>query len=333
MTARAVAISLALVAGLGLSELSAQPRLTLHPNEDVPRELTLENDDLFVRVQLGRYLYLTSFLDKVSGVQFVDPEKPAPLVKVSNQWHLLQVGFNIWQVTERVDGAERGAEIRLFSNSLENPYHLVVRLGMSEAPELRLHLSLEHWADEEPARHAVREPADGDGGPVLLRHLRPPGALGPLRDLQEGSHPLPQRHRGRRDVLPPPDRRPRLPAGRVLPGGRRWGAVDQGASDLEWSFDSPRTLCRSCGPLLSIPGTPSDLRGGPPSFPRRLAHRLLLVEGSASGRARPEPLRAPGTRGVPEEGDRALHDGLRSRLLRPPAQPVSAERVSGARRA
>ncbi len=254
MTARAVAISLALVAGLGLSELSAQPRLTLHPNEDVPRELTLENDDLFVRVQLGRYLYLTSFLDKVSGVQFVDPEKPAPLVKVSNQWHLLQVGFNIWQVTERVDGAERGAEIRLFSNSLENPYHLVVRLGMSEAPELRLHLSLEHRADEERHDMPYVSRRTATVGLSLLRHLRPPGAPEPhvifkrdrthfhndtadvgmyfLRQAEDPDFPLVVSY-------------PEIGVGVLL---------DKEASDLEWSFDSVEDALSFMRPAPIDPG-------------------------------------------------------------------------------
>ena len=255
MKTRALVVTLVLVAGLDLSpDLSAQPRLSLHPNEDVPRELTLENDRLRVRVQLGRYLYLTSFLDKVSGVQFVDPEKPAPLAKVSNQWHLLQVGFNIWQVTPLAEGADRGAEIRLFSNSLENPYHLVVRLSMSEATELRLHLSLEHRAED--GRHDMPYVSRRTAtvGLSLLRYLRPREASEPSVIFKRDRTHF---HNGTADVgmyflrqAEDPDfplvvSYPELGAGLLL---------HKEASDLDWSFESAEDALSFMRPAPIDPG-------------------------------------------------------------------------------
>jgi len=255
MTSRAIAVSLALASVLGFSaELAAQPRLTLSPNEAVPRELTLENEHLLVRVQIGRYVYLTSLLDKVRGVQFVDPEQPPPLVKVGNQWHLLQVGFNVWQVTELVDGADRGAEIRLFSNSLENPYHLVIRLWMSGAPELRLHLSLEHRADEERHDMPYVSRRTATVGLSLLRHLRPPGASDPSVIFKKG---LTHFHRDTEGVgmyfLRQADG-PGFPQVVSWPGIGGGVLLHREASDLDWSFDSAEDALSFMRPAPLDPG-------------------------------------------------------------------------------
>ena len=101
--------------------LYGNPKITFSPNESVPKEVILENDSLLVKVQLGRYVYFTSFRDKISNIEFVNADKPAPVVKINSQWHLLQVGFNIWQVSKFDEGDRNGVQIELFSDYLENP--------------------------------------------------------------------------------------------------------------------------------------------------------------------------------------------------------------------
>lgn len=143
---RLSAVPLALL--LSASVLRSEVRVQILPNETVPSQVVLENDGLRTSVSIGRNLYFTSFYDKLGGVEFVDSSRPAPVVNINNTWHLLQLGFNIWQVRPLESASGKGVEIELFSNYLENAYHLFVRLTLSDRPELRLDLSVANQAKE-----------------------------------------------------------------------------------------------------------------------------------------------------------------------------------------
>jgi hypothetical protein len=131
-------------------------------------------------------VYFTSFLDKISQIEFIDPDQPAPVVKINNQWHLLQVGFNIWQVTEFNEQDKDGVQIELFSDYLENPYHLFIHLSLSEKQELDLDLSIEHRSnpDLHDMRYTVRP--GFMAGMSLLKYLKPKSAKDPYVIFKNG---------------------------------------------------------------------------------------------------------------------------------------------------
>ncbi len=151
---RLLALLFILITFIFLSTVYGTPKITMLPNESVPNQIILENDSLLVKIQLGRYVYFTSFKDKISQIEFIDPKVPAPVVKINSQWHLLQVGFNIWQVSKFEEQDKKGIQIELFSDYLENPYHLFIRLSLSDKQELNLDLSIEHQAN--PELHDMR---------------------------------------------------------------------------------------------------------------------------------------------------------------------------------
>ena len=213
-------------------------KITILPNESVPQEIVLENDSLQTRIQLGRYVYFTSFRDKISGIEFIDPGSPAPVVKINSQWHLLQVGFNIWQVSRFEDQENKGVQIDLFSDYLENPYHLFIRLSVSEKQEFGLDISIEHRAD--PNLHDMRYTTR----PVLLtglsflKYLRPIHAKDPYIIFKKG---LTYFHNDVDDVgmffLRQSDA-PTFPTVVSYPDLNAGILLNKTTTNLEWSFDS-----------------------------------------------------------------------------------------------
>jgi hypothetical protein len=221
-----------------MSSVYGNPKITLLPNEKVPKQIILENDSLLVKVELGRYVYFTSFKDKISEVDFINPEKPAPVVKINSQWHLLQVGFNIWQVSKLEDKDKDGIQIELFSDYLENPYHLFIKLTMSDNQELDLDLSIEHQAnpDLNDMRYTTR--------PVLLtglsflKYFRPERSEDPYVIFKNG---LTYFHNNLDDVgmffLRQPDA-PTFPTVVSYPDLNTGIMLNKSNTDLNWSFES-----------------------------------------------------------------------------------------------
>jgi hypothetical protein len=223
---------------LYISSVYSISKIQILPNEEIPNEIILENDSLSVKVQLGRYVYFTSFKDKISGVEFIDPATPAPVVKINSQWHLLQVGFNIWQVTEFSNGDKKGVQIELFSDYLENPYHLFIKLTLSDNQELDLDLSIEHQA--KPELHDMRYTTR----PVLLtglslmKYLRPKHAEDPYVIFKNG---LTYFHNDTEDVGMFFLRQPEAPTFPIVisyPNLNAGILLNKIETNLNWSFGS-----------------------------------------------------------------------------------------------
>jgi len=221
-----------------VSSVYGNPKITFLPNESVPKEIVLENDSLLVKVKLGRYVYFKSFKDKISNIEFIDPEKPAPVVKLNSQWHLLQVGFNIWQVMQLNKGDKKGVQIELRSDYLENPYHLFIQLALSDLQELDLDIWIEHRAD--PELHDMRYTTR----PVLLtglsflKYLRPKHSEDPYVIFKNG---LTHFHNDLDDVgmffLRQADA-PTFPTVVSYPGLNAGILLNKLETNLNWSFAS-----------------------------------------------------------------------------------------------
>lgn len=237
-----------------ISSVYGNSEISFFPNEEIPKEVILENDSLLVKVQLGRYVYFTSFKDKLSKIEFIDPAKPAPVVKINSQWHLLQVGFNIWQVTRITDGNNKGVQIELFSDYLENPYHLFIRLALSENQELDMDISMEHRAN--PDLHDMRYVTR----PVLLtglsflKYLRPKHAEDPYIIFKNG---LTYFHNDIDDVgmffLRQADA-PTFPTVVSYPDLNVGVLLNKTYTDLNWSFNSSDNALSFMQPTPMNPG-------------------------------------------------------------------------------
>jgi hypothetical protein len=200
-------------------------------------------------------VYFTSYKDKISGVEFVDPDKPAPVVKINSQWHLLQVGFNIWQVTKFEDNDKKGVQVELFSEYLENPYHLFIRLALSDNQELDLDLSIEHKSN--PELHDMRYTTRPDllTGLSFLKYLRPKYSEDPYVIFKNG---LTYFHNDIEDVgmffLRQPDA-PTFPIVVSYPDMNTGILLNKKNTDLNWSFASSEEALSF---MQSTPISPGD---------------------------------------------------------------------------
>ena len=237
-----------------ISSLYAAINVTLLPNKSVPRQVVLENDKLRVEVQVGRYIYFTSFKDKISQMEFIDAAAPAPVVKINSQWHLLQVGFSIWQVIEISDEKTKGVQIELFSDYLENPYHLYIRLSLSEEQELNLDLTIEHRAN--PELHDMRYVTRPIllAGLSFLKYLRPKAANDPYVIFKNG---LTYFHNDTNDIgmyfLRQPDA-PSFPTVVAYPEMKTGILLNRDKSDLTWNFSSANEALSFMQPAAMNPG-------------------------------------------------------------------------------
>ena len=240
---------------VSISYLYGNPKITMLPNDTVPNQIILENDSILVKIKLGRYVYFTSFLDKISQIEFIDPDKPAPVVKINSQWHLLQVGFTVWQVSKITEGDKKGVQIELFSEYLENPYHLFIKLALSDNQELDLDLSIEHQAN--PDLHDMRYTTR----PILLtglsflKYFRPKHSEDPYVIFKNG---LTYFHNDTEDVgmffLRQPDA-PTFPTVVSYPDLNAGILLNKDESNLNWSFNSAEEALSF---MQSTPMEPGD---------------------------------------------------------------------------
>lgn len=246
--------ALALPVFLFAALLHSEVRVQILPDENVPNRVVLENDGLRVGVSVSRAVHFTSFLDKATGVDFIDPARPAPVVNISNNWHLLQLGFNIWQIHRIETGAGKGVEIELFSNYLENPHHLFLRLTLPEQPQLNLDLWVENRA--QAGLHDIRYVSRQQlaAGLTFLHFMQANNAGKRYIIFKQGHLAF---HTDTADVgmyfLRQPDA-PAFPLVVSFPKMRAGLLLHKEATDLEWSFQSASEALAFMRPAPVAPG-------------------------------------------------------------------------------
>jgi len=114
------------------------------PSENIPNEIIIENDSLYIHISLDWKLSITSFKYKPRDVEFIQPGYPMPLVGIENNWSLYNCGFGIrnakiTKTKEKVD-----VLIHAFSNYLENPFHLFIKLTVRELSQIEAKIWLEN---------------------------------------------------------------------------------------------------------------------------------------------------------------------------------------------
>lgn len=223
---------------LPAAALRSEVSVRILPNTHVPNQAVLENGGLRTSISIGRNLYFTSFFDKQSGVEFIDPSRPAPVVNINNNWHLLQLGFNVWQVRPLTNSSGTGVEIELFSNYLENAHHLLVRLTLSEQPELHLDLSVENRAKEGFHDMSLVSRPYLTSGLSFLKFMTPQDAGKPYVIFKRGALSY---HNTATDLgmyfLRQPDA-PAFPLVVSYPKIQAGVLLNKEYSDLNWSFEN-----------------------------------------------------------------------------------------------
>ena len=107
------------------------------PNDTITKEIILENDSLFVHINLAWKLTVSSMKYKPRNLEFIQPDSPMPLVNIENRWTLFNVGFGIREVKFNRGKDQSGVLIHAYSNYLENPFHLFIQLSIGESPEIK----------------------------------------------------------------------------------------------------------------------------------------------------------------------------------------------------
>ena len=116
-------------------ELAAQVRIQTTPNAENPQKILLENDSLFMQINMDWQLSVPVLKYKPLNINFIQSDNPMPVVHIDNPCILNTVGFAIRTATIEQKQASAIVNIKARSNYIENPFILRIRLSRAEVSE------------------------------------------------------------------------------------------------------------------------------------------------------------------------------------------------------
>jgi hypothetical protein len=121
-------------------------------------------------ISLGWKLSVTSLVYKPQKLELIQKKYPMPLVGIENRWSLNKVGFSLRDVKVKNGEDESTVLIQVYSNYLENPFHLFVSLSIDNSAEIHARIWIENrhkkryhdiYREEDDSAHIVfREKSD-----------------------------------------------------------------------------------------------------------------------------------------------------------------------------
>jgi len=122
----------------------ADVRIKVLPDEEVPRSIILENDSLLITISLDWKMIVTSLKYKPRNIEFIQADRPMPLVGIENLWTLFNVGFGLKGVSIQRYEDSKTVLISTYSNYLENPFHLFIQMRFSNHAQIEAKIWLEN---------------------------------------------------------------------------------------------------------------------------------------------------------------------------------------------
>ncbi|MGY9003679.1 MAG: hypothetical protein ACKVIF_10880, partial [Rhodospirillales bacterium] len=134
--------------GVLLAALMAYPGygvvdIRVLPNEVTPKQVILENDSLYIEIQVDWTPVISSLKYKPTGVELVQADRPIPLFGADNRWTLFNVGYELKEVDIRRSKERVGVTIHAYSRYLENPYRVTVKLDLGSDSEIEVDIQIE----------------------------------------------------------------------------------------------------------------------------------------------------------------------------------------------
>ena len=121
------------------------------PNELTPKQVILENDSLFLEIQVEWAPVISSLKYKPTDVELVQADRPIPLFSADNRWVLFNVGFELKEIEIRRSEEKVGVTIHAYSRYLENAYRVIVKLDLGTNSEIEVDIQIEDQL--EPGYH------------------------------------------------------------------------------------------------------------------------------------------------------------------------------------
>ena len=126
------------MSGNGMAEF----KVSALPDAENPKTIVLENDSLSMTINMDWQLSVPVMEYKPLGINFIQPNKPMPLVQTDSPWILNNVGFAIRTATVEQTMESAIVSIEARSNYVENPFLLLIRLSIAEEPTIDLNIRL-----------------------------------------------------------------------------------------------------------------------------------------------------------------------------------------------
>ncbi len=116
--------------------LRGQARLTYLPEEELVREIVLENEVVKYIITLNKSVNLTRAIDKKTGIDYLKDSPDLMFISARDNASIVDVGFHLFTIEEQNMGDEVSIEIKQQSSYVENPFILTQTFTLGKDTEL-----------------------------------------------------------------------------------------------------------------------------------------------------------------------------------------------------
>ena len=139
---RKIILSLSILLLVLHPDIYCQLKIKAEPNEVNPRVIFISNDSLSMQISIDDNLEVSSFKYLPTNTEFIQQNNPMPLVQIQNPWILHNVDYSIQEVEINRSADSAIVNIHTFSNYVENPFHLFIRLVFTDDAKIGVNIRI-----------------------------------------------------------------------------------------------------------------------------------------------------------------------------------------------
>ena len=113
-----------------------QTSVSYIPDKDLVRNIILENGLIKYELTLDKGVHLTGATDKSTGLDHLQNNPDLLFISQRIPWHIIDVGFQLFQVEEERTGEHVTIRIRQQSTYVENPFIIIQEFSLDQGYEL-----------------------------------------------------------------------------------------------------------------------------------------------------------------------------------------------------